>query len=485
MAVRAATILLPFLLVSAGEDGDPPRPVPPVPPAAAANLPATATRSAAPFAALTAALPYVAVGARYRVQSDVSREVADECLVVLEAAWPLFAERFVREARPRGGASHLPIHVYRTRDVYRAHQSAGMEPWTAQAAGFYDRVHGVGHLEWSPLAYSQRRLLLHEAAHQFHYLSLGAGRRDIFPRWYVEGVANDLDRHRYVDRRLELAVDDVPFTLGHEDLAVQHIRSPSFDLARLLEGGAMTWIEGERDRKAVGHVIVRFFRGHREDAVRGWFRQFETAVSRGRPPLPWSDDLPSQARLREDLARLAAELVPARTAPQSEWQRLGSEVRACVLTGGSSCWPCLAGPVPGGTTSLRFDVGHALHPSDGIGFVLGFVDAGNFSVAVFKDRLKRLLVTTRRDGRWTEEHLVDVRPPESAHGVTLELESEADGQFRVGLDGQVLFSGSLPGPLRAGGTGFWGEASDAPGQNPGSRLFRFQQVRSAEEVRAR
>src|SRR5690606_28751452 len=156
-------ILLSLLLVSAGED---------VPTDGGAVPAARPTVAAPSFATLVAALPYVAQGDRYEVRSDVSPEAAAECLAVLEAAWPAFVERFGVVAVPRAG-TRLPVHVYRTRDVYREHLVAGMEPWNPPAAGFYDRVHGVGHLEWSPRAYSTRRLLLHEAAHQFHYLALG------------------------------------------------------------------------------------------------------------------------------------------------------------------------------------------------------------------------------------------------------------------------------------------------------------------------
>ncbi len=476
MEPRSVPILLPLLLGAAGEDG--------APPAGAPGGTVTTRSVTQPFVGLVAALPFVAEGERYEVRTDLSPEVASETLAVLEAAWPAFVDRFGREAVPRSGR-RLPIHVYRSRDLYRAHQSSGMEPWSVSAAGFYDRVHGVGHLEWSPLPYSQRRLLLHEAAHQFHYLSLGRGRRDIFPRWYVEGVANDLDRHRFAGGAVALGVEEVPFTLGHEDLAHANVVGRAFDLARLLDGGAMSWVETDRERKAVGHVLVRFLRSHEDVRVRRWFARFEAAVSRGYPPPRWPEHLPSVTRTAEEFERFVTRLRPARTTPQCEWQRRGTEVRACVLTGGSSSWPCVAAPGPGEATSLRFEVGHALHPSDGIGFVVGFVDAANFSVVVFKDRLRRLLVTTRRDGRWIEERTVEVEAPERTRGAILELDRGSDGRFRVGLDGRARFEGDLPADLRAGGSGFWGEAADAPGRNPGSRLFRFSDVRCVEEIRAR
>ena len=474
MHIRLAATFLSLLTVVMADEEDPP-PRGGAIPAVAGARPASTPPSA--IAAIATALPYVAEGEHYRTRSDVSAQVAAESLAVLEVAWPLFVERFGGEARPRDPDGRLTMHIYRSRDSYRARPGPRMEPWTAQAAGFYDRIHGVGHLEWSPLAYSQRRLLLHEAAHQFHYLSLGAGRRDIFPRWYVEGVANDLDRHRYEDGVLELMVEDVPFTLGHEDLALRHIRSPRFQLDRLVQGRVLSGIEDDRDKKSIGHVFVRFIRSHESPDVRSWFTRFERAVSAGDEPPSWSaKELPSLEDLHRQLVRFARALVPSRTTPQSEWLRDEDEVHACVLTGGSSCWPVLPPTAAGAASGLRFEVGQSLHPSDGIGFVLGFVDAANFTVVVFKDRLRRVLVTTRRSGRWTFERVSVLREPAQTQGVAVELALDGEGAFGVRLDGELMVSGRLPKAQQGGATGFWGEAADAPGQNPGTRLFRFRRV---------
>ena len=111
--------------------------------------------------------------------------------------------------------------------------------------------------------------------------------------------------------------------------------------------------------------------------------------------------------------------------------------------------------------------------------MLGFVDAANFTVVVFKDRLRRVLVTTRRDGRWTSERVSVLRGPASTQGVTLELVHDRDGDFDVRRDGELMVQGNLPWAQRGGGAGFWGEAADAPGQNPGTRLFRYRDVETS------
>ncbi len=493
--MKHALILLAMALCAAAltlaREEPPALPAPPVPPnggpraAMDAALPISARPDRRPLRSnslshLVDALPHVARGEHYVVHTDVSEHVADDSLQLLEAAWPLFCERFGREAVAKSRDGRLPIFIYGCRDVYRFRRYPGMEPWVDRASGFYDRIHGIGHVEYASFPYSQRRLVLHEAAHQFHYLSLGKGRRDIFPRWYVEGVANDLERHEWDGRQLRLGVHETPFTVGHEDIALAWFQSPQFDLPRVLGGSALSWIEDDRDRRAVGFVLVRYLRQSR---FADWFARFEQCVSAGiRAP-----SFPREARLRDvqdDVIRFAQSILPARSTPQYEWRRRADRVEACVRTGSSGFWPFLERVDDAVPVSIGFEVDSELFDSDGIGFVVGYRDSMNYTVVVFKRRLEQLLITTRENGSWSRERYFDLDPvseprgAREARGIDLELELTAGGTIRVAREGQIVATDEAPLAGGTGRLGFWGESDDLTGANHGTRTFRFGRVRS-------
>lgn len=424
---------------------------------------------------LVAVLPFVARGPHYVVQTDVSERVADDSLRLLEAAWPLFRARFGRDAVAKSRDGRLPIFIYSCRDVYRFRRYPGMEPWVDRASGFYDRIHGIGHVEYAPQPYSQHRLVLHEASHQYHYLSLGKGRRDIFPRWYVEGVANDLERHEWDGRRLRIGIEATPFTVGHEDIAAAAFRAAPFDLMRLLDGGALSWIPDDRDRRAIGFVLVRYLRQSR---FADWFARFEERVSAGlRAPSFPTDVLMSD--VVDDLIRYADSIRPARSTPQYEWQRRGDDVEACVRTGSSGSWPLFERDDELAPVSMSFVVESELLDTDGIGFVVGFRDAMNYTVVVFKRQLEQLLITTRENGVWSREQYFDLDPIGDPRGVELRLEVDEDGALRVIRGGDVVVTDEEPVESFAGHVGLWGETVDLTGANRGTRTFRFGRVRAS------
>jgi hypothetical protein len=174
----------------------------------------------------------------YVLLSDGAQAEAEEWSRMLEAAWPQF-QAFFRAEPPRKGAERLTVSVHATREAWAAaiHKGGGAAPTTAGVGGYYDPLSRTAYLYRQPTTWFTRALLLHESAHQFHYLAKTANRSPPAP-WYVEGVAEHLSHHTWDGTTLRLGV--VPL-LSLEDYPAQAdaaLRRPGFALEPIVSGDA-------------------------------------------------------------------------------------------------------------------------------------------------------------------------------------------------------------------------------------------------------
>jgi hypothetical protein len=203
---------------------------------------------------------------------DGPKAEAEEAGRVLEAAWPLFARFFGAEPARKDG-ERLRVSLLADASGWAAAiRAAGGTPPDSGAGGYYDPISRGAYLYRQPSAWYTRTLLLHEAAHQFHFLARTANRSPP-AGWYVEGLAEHLSHHAWDGTTLHLGV--VPL-LSLEDRAAKALAAmtaPDFSLEALVEGRA-------GDRPEQMH-LVRFLKAGGDTKRAERFDELAAKLDRG------------------------------------------------------------------------------------------------------------------------------------------------------------------------------------------------------------
>ena len=169
----------------------------------------------------------------YALRTDLGEAFASETLRVLEAAWPQL-ERYFGHAPPLLRNQRLAFRVYRHRHDWTRFLRRKNVFVRSGWSGVFDGRTASLHLQES--ARYTRKLVLHEAVHQFHQLACCRKGR---PRttWYSEGLAEYLSGHTWDGETLRLGV--VPTLAGqrHATRALEHMaQDASYDVVRALRG---------------------------------------------------------------------------------------------------------------------------------------------------------------------------------------------------------------------------------------------------------
>jgi hypothetical protein len=172
--------------------------------------------------------------AHYRLRYEGPREEAEAYARVLEAAWPGYAAH-LGATPPLAAGEKLAVRFLATREAWEgAIRDDGTEA-PASAGGYYWPASRTAYLYRQPTEYFSRVLLVHEAAHQFHYLAR-TGNRNPVAGWYTEGVAEHLSWHRWDGSRLELAVVPGVTLKDYPAAALEETSAPGFDLEAIVAG---------------------------------------------------------------------------------------------------------------------------------------------------------------------------------------------------------------------------------------------------------
>ncbi len=200
-----------------------------------------------------------------RVQG--SAETAVDYARTLEAAYPAFTAFFGAEPR---NAPPLVVKVFRDGAAFTAGLTADGLAAVGEAGGFFSPQTRTAYLHFQPTRYYSRVLLLHEATHQFHFLTRTANQQ---PAWYVEGLAEYLGRHDWDGRCVRLGVRPL---LSQED-------TPRAALAEVDPGVTFTSvIDGAvAASRPVSQEVVRYLATVDSARLEPAFRAFRRAVDRG------------------------------------------------------------------------------------------------------------------------------------------------------------------------------------------------------------
>jgi len=142
--------------------------------------------------------------AHYELHFEGNPARGAEFARVLEAAWPEYRRIFGAEPALEKG-QRLKVRVFADRNGWAAaiRADGGVPP--TSAGGFYWPPTKTAFLFEQPTRSYTRTLLLHEAAHQFHYLACTHNRQPGAP-WYTEGIAEYAAEHFWDGETLRLGV---------------------------------------------------------------------------------------------------------------------------------------------------------------------------------------------------------------------------------------------------------------------------------------
>lgn len=173
---------------------------------------------------------FSATTTHYDLYAETTQNEAAELARLLEASSAGFASWFERPAP----AQRMKVRYYKDQPSWVAGLAADGIMAPAEAGGYYAPSTKTAYLYRQGNPYYSHVLLVHEATHQYHFLTRLQGQA--LPFWYVEGHAEYLSRHDWDGQCVRLGVMSL---LSWEDLPASAAAESSPDYAGILAGTAM------------------------------------------------------------------------------------------------------------------------------------------------------------------------------------------------------------------------------------------------------
>ncbi|MFA6133743.1 MAG: hypothetical protein WC869_06975 [Phycisphaerae bacterium] len=173
-------------------------------------------------------------------------------------------------------SGRLPLALYATREKWAAALQADGQA-VLYAGGYYAPATRKAYVWVQPSAYFTRHVLLHEATHQFHWLT-STGNQFPSTNWYTEGLAEYFAMHNWDGRRLQTGVIPAITLEDYPAKALWKFEAAGSDL------GAMLPRAGRPESWALVHFLVNKYPDQfrqlsagldqRADADETWKRAF-------------------------------------------------------------------------------------------------------------------------------------------------------------------------------------------------------------------
>jgi hypothetical protein len=198
-------------------------------------------------------------------------------------------------------AGKLRVDIYSSKERFHAALAADSQPMV-DAGGYYSPGTRKAYLWIQPTEYFTRQLILHEAAHQFHYL---AATRNQGPsaKWYAEGLAEYYGMHNWDGVHLTLRTIPAITLEDYPAHALDNFRNKLHsDLAGMIAGRVVadrpeSWalIHFLADEYSKKFPLLRVKLDHQADAATAWkevfgpvtpkfVKQFETWMEKNSQP---------------------------------------------------------------------------------------------------------------------------------------------------------------------------------------------------------
>lgn len=298
----------------------------------------------------------------------------DECGRLLEALHAQLAAHF--GSAPKG---RLAVCVYETKLRWQQALAQDRQPVPATGGGYYSPGTRKAYLFIQPSDYFTRQLVLHEAAHQFHWL-VATGNRALKAAWFTEGLVDHFAMHDWDGRVLRCGI--VP-AITLEDY-------PAAALRQLDEAGPLEDVVSGKypSPRPLAWALVSFLMEHDSQA----YRRLQDRLNDHAAPLEaWGAVYGDKAPTAADLTKwLAAHQQPWKIVWIS-WQQQGKWLSAESTT---NALALLKQPAD----SLQATVEPVAGPLKA-GLVFGWKDDRNFWLLQATDRGGWRIVQ-RIDGAW-------------------------------------------------------------------------------------
>jgi hypothetical protein len=208
----------------------------------------------------------------YRLHAEGSGEQAEEFGRVLEAAYAGFQKFFSAAPKLKRGEK-LTVRYFLTREAWGKAILADRAVPPAQAGGYYWPASKTSYLYRQPTRLYTRTLLIHEAAHQFHYLAR-TGNNHPSQYWYTEGAAEFLAAHYWDGETLQLGVLPHVTLKDYAAAALQEAKRPGFRLDDAVSGKAAV-------SRPLGWAIYRFVATDGFKGFAGWAKKMDRGGAAG------------------------------------------------------------------------------------------------------------------------------------------------------------------------------------------------------------
>ncbi len=364
--------------------------------------------------------------AHYRIHAEAARDDAEEMGRVLEAAWPQLTEFFGAEPKLTDGR-RLEVYFGATQPSFFARLKAdGINP--PKAGGYYSPKTRVAYLWKQPTIYNTRCLLIHEATHQFHYLS-NTRNRSVPMTWYVEGLAEYLGRHHWDGE--SLALGQLPL-LSLSDYSRKALAEDGTSMAEVVTGGG-----GDRP---LYFAIIRYLLHAEGGRYVKPFRRLASKLDRGgASPKLFGQTVGSPRKLEKRFrAWLAGEQEPWRQI-YNEWEGIGPG-RFAGTAGGATVSTCA---VKAPVTKLEATL--EVPPTSGFiaGVLLHHTSGGDYTTALCYGG-KVIKVARRQDNKWVKLGEFPC-PKEATRGLIRFRVERTGGKVRLFVEDREIGTFDLPG----------------------------------------
>lgn len=312
----------------------------------------------------------------YELRSEGPSAEADEWGRVLEAAWPQL-KAFFRAEPPLKEGERLRVVFTESAEAWtQAIRAAGGNPPGGGAGGYYCPISRTAFLYRQPSAWYTRTLLLHEVAHQFHFLA-ATGNRSPGARWYIEGVAEHLSHHAWDGTTLTLGIVPLLSLENRAGLALARVNDPAFDIEALVN-------DGPHERPEAMHLVRYLLEGEGGNRRKRFEAMAEKLDRGGQAGALFGRSLGPPRRLldqwRDWLPEVQEPLAPVHV----DWDTRGPRTVRGTSGGVSGCRvrrPAAAisatlAPLPG----ARWSAGLLLHATDAAQYTVALVTPGGLRV---------------------------------------------------------------------------------------------------------
>ena len=390
---------------------------------------------------------HVVESEHYRLHYEGSLRAAREASKVLEAAWKGF-EAWFGAAPTLAEGERLTIRFYASAGAWAAGIRADGTAVPHGAGGYYWPGSKTSYLYRQPTVYFTRVLLIHEAAHQFHFLT-HTRNRNPSAAWYTEGLAEYLSWHRWDGERLTLGVVPGVTLKDYPAKALAEMEGDGFDLGAVISGGV-------KPSRAISWALFCYLATGRDGAPLPRFDEFRRRMDRGRRARPIFERYFGRIGRLEPKLRAWLEANQTPWAPVfNEWEQIGEArfrgyagvVTACRLKASATRLSARLEP----SSARYWRAGLLLHWSSNDDYTVAMVTSWG-----------GMRVDRRKDGRWIT--LDRRRLGRRLRGEAVRFEARrVDGAVTFAVDGTTLGSFRLP----AGALGLCLERGD----------LRFDEVR--------